>query len=196
MTSLLLPPLARAGLQSGTIMSIADLFTQAAIERQKRLDWRRTGRWAVAGLCIHGPYFFAGFHRLDARFGVSASWKIVAQKTAAAQFLLFPPYLVALFSFFGLVERGSPADALARVRRCVPAAFAGGCVFWPVANLLNFAFVPSRARVPYLAASAGVWNSYLSWTDHKAARGATTTATRKAPPKADGKAAKAAGGTS
>jgi len=168
---LLLPPIVRAGLQSGTIMATADLFTQTAIEKQQQqLDFRRTGRWAVAGLLIHGPYFYAGFRRLDGYFGAATSWKIVAQKTAAAQCLLFPPYLVVLFAYFGWTEQ--PQDCYGwhdgifqKVRRCVPAAFMGGCVFWPVANVLNFGWVPAAWRVPYLAASAGVWNSYLSWSN-------------------------------
>jgi len=129
---LLLPPIVRAGLQSGTIMATADLFTQTAIEKQQQqqLDFRRTGRWAVAGLLIHGPYFYAGFRRLDGYFGAATSWKIVAQKTAAAQCLLFPPYLVVLFAYFGWTEQ--PQDCYGwhdgifqKVRRCVPAAFCG-----------------------------------------------------------------------
>jgi len=165
--SSLLQQVGRAGLQSGTIMATADAFTQTAIEGSSSIDLHRTGRWAVAGLAIHGPYFFLGFRRVDQYFGAATSLKVVAYKTATAQFVLFPPYLVALFSYFGYVEHGTVKGMQEKVSHCVPAAFVGGCVFWPVANVLNFGLVPSTLRVPYLAASAGVWNSYLSWTNAK-----------------------------
>lgn len=57
----------------------------------------------------------------------------------------------------------SADDIVAKVCKRVPEAFAGGCVFWPVANTINFALVPATMRVPYLAAVGSVWNTFLSW---------------------------------
>jgi hypothetical protein len=54
-----------------------------------------------------------------------------------------------------------------KVRQRVPEAFCSGCVYWPVANSINFALVPPTVRVPYLALSAGVWNCYLSWMNEQ-----------------------------
>ena len=165
----------RAGLQSGSIMCVADAMTQMVIEgkllsvsNNNAFDPVRTLRWGIAGLTLHGPYFFLGFRRVDRYFGAATSMSIVLQKTAVAQFILFPPYLVALFSYMGFME-GSE-DIPTKVRHRVPEAFLGGCVFWPVANGVNFAMVPSTLRVPYLALSAGVWNSYLSWANARGGR--------------------------
>ena len=109
--------LLRAGLQSGTIMGIADASTQVLIEGKNitsamtsletkngkarsgqdtndSYDGDRTLRWALMGLLLHGPYFLTGFFAIDRRFGVSkVSWKTVAKKTIAAQMILFPPPL-------------------------------------------------------------------------------------------------------
>ena len=183
MAPVLLQQLARAGLQSGTIMATADLVTQTAM-MEEQVDGRRTARWAVAGLVLHGPYFFLGFRRIDQYFGAATTLQIVAYKTATAQFILFPPYLVALFSYLGFLEHydsqhnnnnnGSSISTgkavLDKIYQCVPAAFLGGCVFWPVANVLNFGLVPASMRVPYIATSAGVWNSYLSWTNARTSK--------------------------
>ena len=193
--------LVRAGLQSGSIMSVADVCTQLVMEgRSLHLssslndntdttddksyyDPSRTLRWAIAGLILHGPYFAAGFARVDAYFGPATSIKVVAQKTAVAQFVLFPPYLVGLFTYMGLMEQqqqqqaqqqqqqGTPdttttttcSSITQKVRQRVPEAFLGGCLYWPVANGVNFAVIQATMRVPYLALSAGVWNCYLSW---------------------------------
>lgn len=167
-----LPKVVRAGLQSGLIMCAADAFTQTAIEQHNtELDVARSGRWAIAGLTLHGPYFFTGFQRIDGYFGAATSLPTVLRKTAVAQFILFPPYLVALFSYMGWMEGAS--NIAEKVKHRVPEAFVGGCVFWPVANGVNFAVVPASLRVPYLALSAGAWNSYLSWTNAKEERNGT-----------------------
>jgi len=156
----------RAGLQSGSIMCAADALTQVFIEGKgddTAFDPIRTLRWTVAGLTLHGPYFYLGFSKVDRYFGAATSLAVVMKKTAAAQFILFPPYLVALFGYMGLMEGHD--DIPRKIRQRVPEAFLGGCIFWPVANGINFALVPSSLRVPYLATSAGLWNSYLSWAN-------------------------------
>ena len=174
----MLQQITRAGFQSGTIMATADVVTQTVIEQDRQqpttvVDLWRTGRWTMAGFTLHGPYFFLGFRHLDQFFGAATSLKIVAYKTATAQFVLFPPYLIALFSFFGFWEsynnnnnNNHTWQAMSdKICQCVPAAFVGGCFFWPIVNVVNFGFVPATMRIPYVAASAGVWNSYLSWTN-------------------------------
>jgi Mpv17 / PMP22 family len=137
----------QAGIQSGTIMSVADVTTQWLVEVRDfseggAYDIHRTLRWTVAGLTLHGPYFFLGFSYVDKVVGPATSLKVVAQKTALAQFCLFPPYLVALFGFMGKME-GHPNIA-EKIRTKVPDAFVSGCLYWPIANGLNFALVPAR----------------------------------------------------
>ena len=164
----------KAGLQSGTIMAVADTATQFLIEgtAQRQYDPARTLRWGIAGLTCHGPYFFVGFSFVDKYFGGAAaatSFSTVAKKTVFAQLVLFPPYLVLLFSLMGVLEgKSTQRDIVQKVQQRVPEAFASGCVYWPVANSLNFYLVPSGMRVPYLALSAGIWNSYLSWANARA----------------------------
>jgi protein Mpv17 len=156
----------RAGVQSGSIMSVADVATQLFVEGKSLsndYDLTRTLRWTVAGLTLHGPYFFVGFSMVDKRFGAVTTLKAVAKKTAVAQFILFPPYLVALFGLMGVLEKHPNTPD--KIKQRVPEAFLSGCLYWPIANGINFAMVPPTMRVPYLAASAGVWNSYLSWAN-------------------------------
>lgn len=177
----MLPPkVVLAGLQSGSIMCLADVGTQLCLEGKSftttttdllPYDPHRSLRWAAAGILLHGPYFYLGFSKLDQFFGpatttaATTSIRIVAQKTATAQFILFPPYLVAIFSFMGVLEGCN--DIPKKVGARVPETFLSGCIYWPISNGINFALVPATFRVPYLAASAGFWNSYLSWTNAK-----------------------------
>jgi Mpv17 / PMP22 family len=171
--------LCMAGLQSGTIMGVADVATQLVVDDDRHSDnssWdyvRTLLRWSLVGVTLHGPYFAAGFARLDAIFGPATTITVVAQKTAAAQLFLFPPYLVLLFTYLGLLE--GVEDVGQKVTQRVPAVFATGCVYWPVANAINFGLVPAAWRIPYLSTAAGVWNCYLSYTNAAEAVVATTT---------------------
>lgn len=179
--------LLKAGLQSGTIMGIADMCTQVFVEGKHvtmsrtinpvtangnilggqdvdSYDEVRTLRWALMGFVLHGPYFLAGFSFIDRRI-VGTGAAAVAKKTAAAQFFLFPPYLVALFGVLGVLEHNP--DIPAKIQTRVPEAFLSGCLYWPFANSINFKLVPNNLRVPYVALSAGIWNSYLSYTNNE-----------------------------
>lgn len=136
MATLSAKKLLRGGLQSGSIMATADAFTQFWIEdkHKSHYDPARTIRWAIAGLICHGPYFFVGFSAIDRYFGAKAtSFSVVAKKTLAAQLILFPPYLVVLFSLMGVLEgKSTQREIEKKVRERVPEAFAGGCVYWYV----------------------------------------------------------------
>jgi protein Mpv17 len=161
--------LLQAGLQSGTIMGVADVATQLVDDDHRHnnsWDYVRTIRWSVVGMTLHGPYFAAGFARLDAIFGASTTMAVVVKKTAAAQLFLFPPYLVLLFTYLGLLE--GVEDIGQKVTERVPTVLANGCIYWPVANMINFGLVPAAYRIPYLSTAAGVWNCYLSYTNNAA----------------------------
>lgn len=167
---------ARAGLQSSSIMLIADVITQLLLEKRvlfkkdddtnlTKYDPIRTLRWTTVGLTLHGPYFRYCFGHLDRVFGPAKSALVVAKKTVSAQLICFPPYLVALFLYMGLME-GSD-NIWDKVCDRVPKAFLSGCIFWPIANGVNFAAVPPSARIVYLAGVSGLWNGYLSYMNAK-----------------------------
>jgi protein Mpv17 len=121
----------------------------------------------MAGFLLHGPYFYLGFSKIDKKLGPATSWLVVLKKTTAAQCILFPPYLCFLFGLMGTLEGLTYPQIIEKMKQRVPETFVGGCVYWPVANSINFSLVPATLRVPYLAASAGVWNSYLSWVNQR-----------------------------
>lgn len=178
-----LPPLARAGLQSGSIMFVGDATAQVigcrARGEETRVDPARCARWGCAGLLIHGPYFFAAFSRVDAYFGAAVNVASVLKKTTAAQFIVFPPYLGLLFTYMGVAEQQEDVASYALARS--QSAFLAGCVFWPVVNTFNFAIVPATLRVPYLAGVGVAWNSYLSWMNARKAAEEAQQAARDAP---------------
>merc|ERR1712146_565415 len=69
-----------------------------------------------------------------------------------------------LFAYLGVMEGLRNSDELLeKVKLRVPEAFAGGCIFWPLVNTVNFSLVPPTMRVPYLASAGTLWNTFLSY---------------------------------
>mmetsp|Transcript_22951 Transcript_22951/g.63941 ORF Transcript_22951/g.63941 Transcript_22951/m.63941 type:complete len:242 (-) Transcript_22951:1451-2176(-) len=221
-----IPPVVKAGLQSGTIMCIADIMTQKMIadgsaaddvgssekieaqqpadriiptssipmlqsanEQLQSLDQFRTIQWTAAGLLLHGPFLHFGFIMLDKYFPLpppsatsSQQMRAVLKKTMGGQVFVFPPYLLALFTYLAVTDYFLDAllptqtqtqsstttttlsQAVAqRIQTKVPEALMAGCVFWPVVNSFNFTFIAPAYRVLYTAAVGSTWNVYLNW---------------------------------
>eukprot|EP00397_Hematodinium_sp_SG-2012_P060120 GEMP01077893.1.p1 GENE.GEMP01077893.1~~GEMP01077893.1.p1 ORF type:complete len:188 (+),score=24.55 GEMP01077893.1:115-678(+) len=150
----------RAGAQSGSILFVGDLLAQHVWANP--WDYKRSAQWGVLGLCLHGPWFLMSFRKIDAFFGPATNMATVLKKTAAAQCLAFPPYLCGFFIALGFMEGKNTHEVSLKLRTSVPDAFAMGCIFWPIANIVNFRLVPNTARVPCLATAAIVWNIILS----------------------------------
>eukprot|EP00270_Netrium_digitus_P019080 TRINITY_DN741_c0_g1_i1.p1 TRINITY_DN741_c0_g1~~TRINITY_DN741_c0_g1_i1.p1 ORF type:complete len:216 (+),score=36.27 TRINITY_DN741_c0_g1_i1:111-758(+) len=185
-------PTFRAGLTSAVVMSVGDLTCQAisnsvvdAKESRPKtkalvaetkdvsssgssrsgFDLQRTARFGLVGLTLHGPFFYHGMQQLDLRFGPAKSLQMAVQKSLIGQFTLFPTYVTSFFLYMGLLEGRSGAALLDKVKAGFSAAFGAGCIFWPLANVINFRFVPVTGRILYLNGAGLLWNSYLSWTN-------------------------------
>jgi hypothetical protein len=80
-------PALRAGLTSATIMAAGDVVCQKLQKRTLAgpVDWKRTGRFAVVGLCVHGPFFLYGFKWLDTVIKGERSIKTALTKTVLGQ---------------------------------------------------------------------------------------------------------------
>mmetsp|Transcript_1466 Transcript_1466/g.3256 ORF Transcript_1466/g.3256 Transcript_1466/m.3256 type:complete len:238 (-) Transcript_1466:1012-1725(-) len=157
--------------ESSTVLSTT---TENLDDNNNKYSLSRTFRWTVCGLFLHGPYFLMGFSWLDRRFpspttttrpSLTSSLKFIGKKTMTAQIVLFPPYLVLLFGAMGMLEHHP--NMVEKIKTHVPQAFITGSVYWPFVNSINFAVIPPSGRVTYVALCAGVWNSYLSWSNQR-----------------------------
>lgn len=178
----------RAGLQSGSIMTVSDVGIQFGLNgrtwqgfspEQKAKDSKtsqspdaydivRTLRWTACGFFLHGPYFLTTFGFVDRIFGPAVGMNVVMKKMMFVQCSIFPTYLALLYTLMGGLEGLKTVPELqAKIQRQVPDAFLGGCVFWPIANTINFKFVPSSMRVPYLAGAGLIYNSFLTYLNQR-----------------------------
>jgi len=125
-------------------------------------DRRRSFEWFITGAVIHGPYFFLGYGKVDKLFGPAITMGIVMKKTIFSQFVMFPPYLLSLFAWLSILEGQSAREAIDVACEKFPKAFYMGCLFWPIANTLNFRLVGPATRVPFTATAGIIWNAILS----------------------------------
>lgn len=160
-------PVVRSALTSCTLMACGDTISQAirshAARKEVVIDSLQTARFAIIGATWHGPYFFTGFRWLDRTFGSSATLAKAATKTLVGQVTLFPVYVVSFFYYMGALEGLNHAERIEKVRRAAPPTLISGTVFWPIANIFNFLYVPAAYRVVYVNVAGLFWNAFLSW---------------------------------
>lgn len=157
-------PLLRASLTSGVLYSIGDITTQIDSETE-RIDFKRVARFALTGSLLHGPYFLYGFRALDSKFPGS-SLQTALSKAFLGQVFLFPPFVSLLLTFTSVLE-GSLAEFLNQdFKDKFININKNGLIVWPIANIINFRYIPSQYRVLYVNVIGLGWNTYLSFATH------------------------------
>jgi len=148
-----------------------DVWTILANE----LDYERTLRFFTVGLTLHGPMFhyalpwlhrvqFCGVKRV---FG---NWQNHAlPKVALGHVTLFPAYTSMFLGYLGVLEGLSFRENMERMASRLPDLLIYGSAIWPVANVVNFAYVPLHGRLLYLNMIGVGWNAFLSYQTCKGA---------------------------
>jgi len=133
------------------------------------LDLRRTSRFFIVGLTLHGPMFhyalpmlhrvkFCGVQR------VVGNWQNHAlPKVALGHVTIFPMYTTAFLAYLGTLEGLSVDKNIERMQKRLPDLLYYGSMVWPVANVVNFAYVPLDRRLLYLNMVGVGWNAFLSF---------------------------------
>ncbi|EFJ47454.1 hypothetical protein VOLCADRAFT_92190 [Volvox carteri f. nagariensis] len=163
-------PVVRAGVTSCIVMQAGDILCQSIQRRNKSgaldwgaHDWKRTARFGLIGLTLHGPFFLWGFRMIDERFGPAKTLLTAAKKTAFGQVTIFPAYVAAFFTYIAILEPGGNLAAVGtKLRSSFLQTYVAGSVFWPAANMINFMCCPPSARILYVNGAGLVWNALLS----------------------------------
>ena len=151
---------------SGVLVAAGDVITQQFVEqRGTNHDFRRTARMGVVGLII-GPILRSWYLTLE---------KIVPGAAKAAGFKkmlldqsLFAPLMVGFF--FGISETlagKKPREIKDTLQERYVQTLITNYKIWPLAQTLNFTFIPIQHRVGFVQIVAIFWNAYLSWMANK-----------------------------
>ncbi|KAJ3044001.1 hypothetical protein HDV00_003529 [Rhizophlyctis rosea] len=183
-------PILRASATSGSLYTVGDVINQTVIEPHsqtahttdpppkpttsalERVDWTRTGKFALTGALLHGPYFLYAFRFLDHILGPSTTLLKAFKKACVGQFLVFPPFSAAFLSLIAILHNQSPLE---NIKQKYLEVFVNASIVWPIANVVTFGVVPIKWRIAWINVVGIGWNSYLSFVTGRGRVGEGTT---------------------
>lgn len=115
----------------------------------------------VVGLII-GPVLRTWYLTLDRV--VPGTAKTAGFKKMLIDQSLFAPVMIAFF--FGVTETLAgkrPTEIQEMLQACYKETLITNYKIWPLAQTLNFTFVPIQHRVGFVQIVAIFWNAYMSW---------------------------------
>jgi len=135
--------------------------TQQTIRGEKQYDWAQIGRMALTGT-VFAAMNFAWYRKLDTLV-LGSCRKTVMKKVVADQLTMGA---FGAFAFYAISSgfEGKP------LKMCVqegvekwPRTYAVSCCFWPAIQVVNFTFLTTAMRAPYVASAAFVWSNFLCY---------------------------------
>lgn len=158
--ALIKAPLLTKSLSAAVLVCLSDVCAQL-LSSFTSMNTSRLLRFALYGLCMTGPMGHFWFLALDRI--VTASGPAAVLKKVLLDQLLFAPVATALFfATMKFADGKSLKDISAFLKNNLPTTLLSSYKVWPIANVINFAFVPSAYRVVFTSAVSVVWISFLS----------------------------------
>lgn len=155
---------------NGPLWAVGDLSAQwlenTRRKRKEPIDWLRTARFSVYGFCVAGPLFAWWYGFIERRWmhlRLQGEWtKYLVAKIGCDQLLFEPPYLLQFFGTMGALKGDSPSDIKKLVEDEYVTTFAIDTAVWPIAQAINFRYVPSRFQAIYVNFISIGWAGFLS----------------------------------
>ncbi|CAE7704568.1 mpv17, partial [Symbiodinium pilosum] len=159
-----------SGMTSSLIMTSADVFCQAVIQKPgpEGLDYRRTTGLAIFGLVWYGGPCKWLYLRMDRWMGRKPTFRNVAAKTffdvyVHTPFGVVPGFYLVTSCFKGMDLR----QTWSQLQREWKEASLGSSVFWTPAQVFNFWFVPQHYKIAYVSTLSFAHKTWLSWVSNK-----------------------------
>ncbi|TFK23106.1 hypothetical protein FA15DRAFT_670838 [Coprinopsis marcescibilis] len=90
------------------------------------------------------------------------SWAALTKRVAADQLIMAPIGLVLFIGSMGMMEGRTPRQIKEKYRDMYHEALVANWKVWPLAQLINFRFMPLPYRVPFSQTCGVFWTLYLS----------------------------------
>ncbi|KAI9572672.1 hypothetical protein HD554DRAFT_2014714 [Boletus coccyginus] len=161
-------------LTGGTLNAFGDIvaqFTQNACaqDHQHRPGWdsARTLRFFCFGVGISPPLgrwniFLERKFPLRKRRAHTVSFKALSKRVAADQFIMAPLGLAIFIGSIGIMEGRTKHQIRDKYTDMYTTALQTNWKIWPLAQLINFRFMPLPYRIPFQSACGVFWTLYLS----------------------------------
>jgi len=159
--------------------SVGDVIAQKLEHSEgKVVDFKRSLKLGVLGFVMNGFFLYRWFAYLDRVVGTCMKTKAnVLYKVLADQVVYAPFAIIAYFSYATAMKTlGGESSPVAASAAEDPSAssfvdkmhndfwptFAADCSIWPLANVVNFRYVPLLYRATFTSVVTLIWQTYLS----------------------------------
>ncbi|KDR84774.1 hypothetical protein GALMADRAFT_233120 [Galerina marginata CBS 339.88] len=164
----------------GCLNALGDAVAQVsqnALKKEKHEDFRydvaRTMRFFCFGFAI-SPVMGRWNGVLERRFPLrplrgtnKVSFPALYKRVACDQLVMAPAGLVFFIGSMGMMEGRSPRQIGDRFKDLYLTALLANWKVWPIAQLVNFRYMPLPYRVPFTQACGVFWTLYLSILNSK-----------------------------
>jgi len=161
--------------------SVGDVIAQKLEHGgDKKLDLKRSFKLGVLGFVMNGYFLYKWFAYLDRVVGTCMKTKAnVFYKVLADQVVYAPFAILAYFGYatatksLGETSPPSPKEGVNhntstsssfvdKLHKDFWPTFAADCAIWPLANVVNFRYVPLLYRATFTSVISLIWQTYMS----------------------------------
>ncbi|KAF9480460.1 hypothetical protein BDN70DRAFT_877602 [Pholiota conissans] len=150
------------------IAQLVQITTHKDYESPRKYDFQRTARFFAFGMGI-SPIMGRWNRFLERRFPLRSlhgtskvSLTALSKRVACDQLIMAPIGLVLFLGSMGIMERRSPRQIRERFTDLYKTAIIANWKIWPLAQMINFRYMPLPYRVPFSQTCGMVWTLYLS----------------------------------
>lgn len=160
----------REGINVALIMGAGDIIAQLAMEKKTVSDWNhnRTLRFSAIGFCFVAPVMRKWYGKLDSLVAKNQpALRRGLKKMVLDQTCFAPPFTLCISYLVPFVNGEKHEHVVERLKQNYFGILRANYMLWPVAQVVNFTFVPVQYQVLYSQFIALIWNCYLSWMLNK-----------------------------
>ncbi|KAL9715751.1 hypothetical protein Ac2012v2_000193 [Leucoagaricus gongylophorus] len=150
------------------VAQLSQILTRKEHESYRPYDYARTARFFFFGLTV-SPVIGRWNTFLEARFPLKLyrhahkiSLSALGKRVACDQLLMAPLGLCYFIGFMGATEGCSLSQVIGKFRDIYGTALVTNWKIWPLAQLINFRYMPLAFRVPFSQSCGVLWTLYLS----------------------------------
>jgi peroxisomal membrane protein 2 len=166
-------PVRTKAITAAILNFLGDLFCQLVIEKNGKLDVKRTAVITFLGLVLVGPTLHIWYLTLS-KVVTAVGVKGTVIRLLLDQ-LVFSPAFIAVFFSSLLTLENRTSDIIPKLQQDWKPAVIANWKLWVPFQFINFLAVPQPLQVAFANAVALAWNIYLSFASHTEVHTATQT---------------------
>lgn len=144
----------------------ADISCQLIEYKAQEFDWKRLQNMITIGAGYYGPMYFYYYGYLDRKLP-GKNPRTVFLKVLIDQVLYTVPSLFVFYCIMGKLESKTNGEIKEEIRLKYVPTYVTSALFWPAAQIVNFAVVPPSFRILYISSASFVWLIFLSYIKNR-----------------------------